>query len=686
MSDRQEQIDELLDRWEAARDRGETLPAAELCRDHPELLDEIKQAITALAWVPDVPQPEDPQSELISFTGSDGHGGRAFHEPVPKRLGRYELQEPLGAGGFGQVWKAYDTELHRHVAIKVPRTDRGDFPSKIDRFLEEARRVAQLRHPGIVSVFDVGHQDTWCYMVSDLIDGESLQTRIHRQKVPWTEAARIAADVADALQYAHDQGFIHRDVKPANILLDNAGKVYLADFGIAATEQELTTSGSSPSGTLAYMAPEQIQGGPLDGRADVYGLGVALYELLTGTRPFEQKEPVELRQAVVSTAPEPPVRLDRTIPAELSEVCAKALAKEPKRRFGDAKQFAEALRACKAGRRHAGRYVTLATAAVLLAFVSVSLLMHAVPVGNTPVPVAPQTAGTEVEPQADSSDHSENTIGMRFRLIPAGEFSMGSPADDTGSGSDEKPQHLVRITEPFLLGVHEVTRGQFRKFVDATSYEISAKRGGFNLVRGRDEMLKGLEYTWERNMEGQTDQHPVLNVTWKDARAFCGWLSRQEKRTYRLPTEAEWEYACRAGTESVFFFGDDIAAIARYGNICERTANVDFPNWQTLPGRDGHTFPASVGSSRPNPWGIYDMIGNVSEWCYDAYDPVYYASSPIEDPCNDDDEGTLRVRRGGSFLTGAPGECRSAARNKGGRNGLMLDIGFRIVCEVEQGR
>ena len=219
MSDQQDQIDELLDRWEAARDRGERLAAEELCREHPDLLDEVKHAIAALIWVPDVPQAAEPQSELISFTGSDGHGGRVGHEPVPKRLGRYELVEPLGAGGFGQVWKAYDPELRRHVAVKVPRTDRGQLPASIDRFLAEAQRVAQLRHPGIVPVFDVGRQDDWCYMVSDLIEGETLQARIRTEMIPWTEAARIAADVADALQYAHDQGFIHRDVKPANILL-----------------------------------------------------------------------------------------------------------------------------------------------------------------------------------------------------------------------------------------------------------------------------------------------------------------------------------------------------------------------------------------------------------------------------------------------------------------------------------
>ena len=489
MSDRQDQIDELLDRWEAARDRGESLAPEDLCREHPELLNEIKHAIAALAWVPDVPQVDGPQSELISFTGSDGHGGRVGHEPVPKRLGRYELVEPLGAGGFGQVWKAYDPELRRHVAVKVPRADRGGSPSRIDRFLDEARRVAQLRHPGIVPVFDVGRQDDWCYMVSDLIEGESLQARIRREKMPWTEAARIAADVGDALQYAHEQGFIHRDVKPANILLDGAGKVYLADFGIAATEQELSTSGGGPSGTLAYMAPEQIQGGLLDGRADVYGLGVVLYEMLTGTRLFAQQEPAELRQAILHAELEPPATRTREIPAQLSLACIQALAKTPDLRYADARTFAQALRELACTRPGRKRRVVAAIAGVLVLTVVgvISLLGRGggrydpveqpVPENNATTPGPAVTdAAAKVRPRricafdfSDVADRGKNTgilgTGAELGIIGKPEF--------TNSTDPDAPPAQLGIGVRFLNGRRNEALHAQKFWIQSEAWTIS---------------------------------------------------------------------------------------------------------------------------------------------------------------------------------------------------------------------
>lgn len=186
--------------------------------------------------------------------------------PVPEVLGRYRLLEPIGAGGFGQVWKGFDPELKRRVAIKIPRPDRASSLAAGERFLEEARKVAQLRHPGIVPVHDVGQQDDWCYIVSDLIAGENLAERIKRGTVPWAEAVRIVAAVADLLHFAHEHGFIHGD-----------GSVFLADFGIAATEQQLQEEFGT-SGTLAYMSPEQVQGNTrdLDRRTDVFSLGVVL--------------------------------------------------------------------------------------------------------------------------------------------------------------------------------------------------------------------------------------------------------------------------------------------------------------------------------------------------------------------------------------------------------------------------
>ena len=186
------------------------------------------------------------------------------------------------------MWKGFDPELQRVVAIKVPRPDRISSPDQAQKFLEEARKVAQLKHPGIVPVHDVGRDGDWFFIVSDFIDGENLAQRISRDRPGWEESARLVADVAEILQHAHQQGFIHRDIKPANILLDGQGRPYLTDFGIAISGDDQGRGTTDTAGTLRYMAPEQVAEtvSQIDCRSDIYGLGVVLYELLTGQRPF----------------------------------------------------------------------------------------------------------------------------------------------------------------------------------------------------------------------------------------------------------------------------------------------------------------------------------------------------------------------------------------------------------------
>ena len=340
--DRDDRIDEVVDRWENLRAVGEDISPEELCRDYPDLLDDVQRQVAALQWVPEAGPAAD---GLVSFTSHDAEGQPVANPPVPQTLGRYRLEEPIGAGGFGQVWKGFDPELKRHVAIKIPRPDRASSPAADERFLEEAQKVAQLRHPGIVPVHDVGHQDAYCYIVSDLIDGENLAERIKQEPVPWTEAVRIVTAVAESLHFAHEHDFIHRDVKPANILLDGDSHVFLADFGIAATEQQLQEE-SGTSGTLAYMSPEQARGNTrdLDRRTDLFSLGVVLYELLTGQRPFTGKRHHELREQILTAAPTPPRRTKPTIPPTLEQVCLRALAKDPAERFQTAAAMAEALR------------------------------------------------------------------------------------------------------------------------------------------------------------------------------------------------------------------------------------------------------------------------------------------------------------------------------------------------------
>ena len=273
-------------------------------------------------------------------------------------------------------------------------------------------------------------------------------------------------------------------------------------------------------------------------------------------------------------------------------------------------------------------------------------------------------------------------MNMKLVLIPAGEFMMGSgeSAEETAAffnktyGEDfltavffrcEHPQHRVRITKPFYLGTYHVTRGQFRQFVKDTVYKTDAEKGAEPGAWGWDPDKKTFrfngKYSWRNAGFEQTDEHPVVYVSWNDAVAFCKWLSRKEGKTYRLPTEAEWEYACRAGTTTRYYSGDDPETLAKVGNVADAAAKAKFPNWKyTIKASDGYVFTAPVGKFKPNAFGLYDMHGNAWQWCADRYGAEYYAASPADDPTGPD-SGDVRVLRGGSWFYW-PNDSRSASR------------------------
>ncbi len=304
-----------------------------------------------------------------------------------------------------------------------------------------------------------------------------------------------------------------------------------------------------------------------------------------------------------------------------------------------------------------------------------------------------------------------NSIGMKLVRLPAGEFTMGSrespevldrafPAYNLKTKADlcedERPAHRVRITRPFYLGMHEVTVGQFRRFVEASGSQSDAEkektdrrgRGGWG-VNARTGRFEGRlpRYTWRNAGFPQTDDHPVVNVTWHDAARFCAWLGRKEGKTYRLPTEAEWEYACRAGSTTRYHTGDDPEALAAVANVADATGaeqgRKEFPDWGrfALAARDGHVFTAPVGSYRPNAWGLFDMHGNVWEWCSDWHAPDYYARSPVDDPPGAE-SGTVRVRRGGAWHT-FPLWVRSSFRNVNVPETRYLNLGFRVARSAD---
>jgi sulfatase modifying factor 1 len=310
------------------------------------------------------------------------------------------------------------------------------------------------------------------------------------------------------------------------------------------------------------------------------------------------------------------------------------------------------------------------------------------------------------EPAVEKPRTLENTLGMKLVLIPAGEFHMGTEESPAALAkvfpqyeaerlelADERPRHRVRITKPFYMAQHEVTVGQFRQFLAASDYKpesIADETGAYGYRRDYDpaatergDAFEGRDpkYSWANPGFKQGDDHPVVNITWNDAQALCRWLTEKEGKKYRLPTEAEWEYACRAGTETLYHSGNDPESLLKVANTYDQETQKNFPQWKqfALAGSDGHEFTSPVGKFAPNRFGLYDMHGNAWEWCSDWYGEDYYVNSPVDDPTGPE-SGRVRLRRGGSWHTW-PLYARSSFRNWNTPQTRYVLVGARLVRE-----
>jgi eukaryotic-like serine/threonine-protein kinase len=364
--EQKELLANLLLIWEESSDSGEEVDVAQLCSQAPELLDRLNAQIAVLkrmAWM----KGEDPPEEDTPV--KDQRVGTLL-------ANRYQIDSILSYGGFGVVYRGFDTELERPVAIKVARLDRQD--SAVGNLLAEAKRIAQLRHPAIVSVFDVVRSNDSLFLIIEFVPGQTLAAFIEQGKPTAQWAAQIIIELAGALQYAHGHGFVHNDIKPANILLDQDDRIRLSDFGSAVSFRHVTNKIEHRSGTLPYMAPELLLGQDTSTGipSDIYSVGVVFYELLTGRRPFDSSSAVQLREKIIQHLPQQPRKFDATIPKRLETICLKCLCKKADSRYASAAELRNELTKCLEGKNRFAPALFLILALSLFSIVGWFILSH----------------------------------------------------------------------------------------------------------------------------------------------------------------------------------------------------------------------------------------------------------------------------------------------------------------------
>ena len=554
---------------------------------------------------------------------------------------RYKIKRRLGSGGMGSVWLARDQEFDREVAVKVlPPMLSGD-PQAAKALKNEASLSIDLLHKNICRVFHFDQVDQTPYLVLEYIDGESLaEVLARRGKLHESEAIIWLEGICKALDIAHKNRVIHRDLKPANVMITKDDVVKVCDFGIASIARNTMSRLSGDiarSGTLVYMSPEQVQGSEIKAPSDIYSLGCLMHEVLSGNPPFSSGD---ISYQHVNKESE----LLETVSPVLAKAILKSLNKSPGDRFASAMEFYEAASAKPkprlvpepkpepapekrssttvrekenlVGKNKSLIYKTF-WGVLAIGIIAVLAMEGVFPFGNEHNKEPEQKVVIQKEPEQKVVIYKEHSRLVKMVEIPAGSFQMGSPSSESSRNGNET-QHKVTISKPFLMSETVVTQKQWQAVMGNNPSEFD----------GND--------------------NPVEQVNWYDCVKFCNKLSEKyglapvykisdgnvtwdkNKKGYRLPTEAEWEYACRAGTTTRFNTGDsdsDLEKAAWIGDISDDETNP-------------------VAQKTPNNWGLYDMHGNVMEWCWDWQ--ADYSMGSVTDP-RGSSSGIVRILRGGSW-------------------------------------
>ncbi|MFO0797590.1 MAG: bifunctional serine/threonine-protein kinase/formylglycine-generating enzyme family protein [Gemmataceae bacterium] len=611
--------------------------------------------------------------------------------PAPgDALRDYRLVEVVGRGGMGTVFRAVHARLDKVVAVKVLTGRRWGDPDAAARFAREMKAVGRLAHPHVVQATDAGDADGVPFLVMEYVEGLTLSALVRRDGPrPVAEACDLVRQAAAGLGYAHASGLVHRDVKPSNLIRTAGGVVKVLDLGLALPLADPTadaaaglssesggsdlTSASRVVGTVGYMAPEQRRNAhAVDARADVYGLGATLWFLLTGEPP--------------GGGFAAPGALPGSLPPALWR---KLLAPDPAERFADMAALSAALAPfCVPPRSRSKVPLAVGALACVAGALVVALRPPApapAPAAPTPVAAAPAPVGIAVAaprvapppgalPMAPLAagalqlDWAEFLGAPPFRTHPAGlDFALVPPGE-----LDLAPNARVVVTRPYRIGTTVVTRGQFAAFVAATGHvtDVEQRRNGEYVVfvadpggrSGGTRSIRNPAYSWRApGYADPADADPATQVSWDDAAAFCRWLSAADGRPYRLPTEAEWTWAVRAGDA-----GDELPDRAPFA------PGYPQPQLAARPMR-----PTATSAGRMNPWGVCTG-GRVEEWCRDWFGVVpagrtfdFENATPhvagIRLTCGDSYAG-LRTHYG----------SRAAFLPQAGRS----SIGFRVVCEA----